>query len=541
MKMKRILAIVLSFLLVFGLLPAAFAAGVMAGDVSGDGEITAEDARLCLRQAVGLEQYEKGSREYLACDVTKDGEVTAEDARLILRAAVGLEALHTHEFGAWEPEKDDTGALTGKHFRTCECGEKETEDCAYGELTAVSENKEPTCTEPAIFEKVCSVCGGKATETKEALGHSFGEWKPEKDGKGALTGKHIRECACGATETEDCAYGEWVAVSENKEPTCTKPAVSEKSCSVCGGKVTDTKEALGHQFGDEKLSPDQYQTCARCGEKFPYFNTLVNVLKNGAHTYTGFSESINSGKVTKHKFYISLAAKAAAKLAGETLDEETIIKQFTDEMTNAELEYGNYAYQRPINNDNFYRVGLPTVCDLREEDIQSITVEEKEGIDFLASLPDVVKIKSLYSSASFDFDLSEKIKKANIGSVLKVTVTLKDEKYADIKDPASETAMMRGMDQDLRLLVQELNQSEDIDGMKYEMKCEKATSKGKIIYYLDAVTMLPIAAIYDVNIDTTENFTLDMKLAGVRMMDGSMTIEMNNKSCNYYFFDSYFG
>ena len=63
------------------------------GDVSGDNEITAEDARLALRAAVGLESYAPGSAEFLAADATKDGEITAEDARLILRAAVGLENL----------------------------------------------------------------------------------------------------------------------------------------------------------------------------------------------------------------------------------------------------------------------------------------------------------------------------------------------------------------------------------------------------------------------------------------------------------------
>lgn len=65
----------------------------LPGDVSGDGEVTAEDARLALRAAVGLENYAAGSPELLAADASKDGEITSEDARLILRAAVGLETL----------------------------------------------------------------------------------------------------------------------------------------------------------------------------------------------------------------------------------------------------------------------------------------------------------------------------------------------------------------------------------------------------------------------------------------------------------------
>ena len=61
------------------------------GDVDGDAEITAADARLALRRAVELEDYAVGSDRFVACDVDHNGEVTAADARLILRAAVELE------------------------------------------------------------------------------------------------------------------------------------------------------------------------------------------------------------------------------------------------------------------------------------------------------------------------------------------------------------------------------------------------------------------------------------------------------------------
>lgn len=71
--------------------------GSRPGDVNGDNEITAEDARLALRCAVGLETYEKDSAAYKACDMDGDGSVTAADARVILRAAVGLPAEETEE------------------------------------------------------------------------------------------------------------------------------------------------------------------------------------------------------------------------------------------------------------------------------------------------------------------------------------------------------------------------------------------------------------------------------------------------------------
>ena len=61
------------------------------GDLDGDGSVTAADARLVLRAAVGLETFDADQTFY--ADVDYDKAVTAADARLVLRAAVGLEKL----------------------------------------------------------------------------------------------------------------------------------------------------------------------------------------------------------------------------------------------------------------------------------------------------------------------------------------------------------------------------------------------------------------------------------------------------------------
>ena len=56
-----------------------------AGDVDGDGKVSAADARLALRMSVSLEKVD------MKADVDKDGKISASDARLILRKSVGLE------------------------------------------------------------------------------------------------------------------------------------------------------------------------------------------------------------------------------------------------------------------------------------------------------------------------------------------------------------------------------------------------------------------------------------------------------------------
>lgn len=59
------------------------------GDLDNDGKISAADARIALRLAVGLDEM-TDSLAY-AADIDGDNKVTAADARLLLRIAVGLE------------------------------------------------------------------------------------------------------------------------------------------------------------------------------------------------------------------------------------------------------------------------------------------------------------------------------------------------------------------------------------------------------------------------------------------------------------------
>ena len=60
------------------------------GDVDGDGEVTAEDARRALRLSVHLD-YDLEPQYVHAADVNGDEKVTAEDARTILRLAIEME------------------------------------------------------------------------------------------------------------------------------------------------------------------------------------------------------------------------------------------------------------------------------------------------------------------------------------------------------------------------------------------------------------------------------------------------------------------
>lgn len=59
------------------------------GDLNGDGEILANDARLALRASAKLEQLTE--EQFLAADVDGNGQVLANDARQILRYSARLQ------------------------------------------------------------------------------------------------------------------------------------------------------------------------------------------------------------------------------------------------------------------------------------------------------------------------------------------------------------------------------------------------------------------------------------------------------------------
>ena len=65
-----------------------FSSAAIQGDVNGDGKVAAVDARLALRNSVGLEKFDKNKTA--RADMNGDGKITAADARSILRKSVGL-------------------------------------------------------------------------------------------------------------------------------------------------------------------------------------------------------------------------------------------------------------------------------------------------------------------------------------------------------------------------------------------------------------------------------------------------------------------
>ena len=85
---RKFISVFLSLLLLLSLcsyIPCS-AAAFIPGDASGDGKITAEDARLILRNSVCSEAFT--NEQLIAADIDGDGIITAADARYALLIAV---------------------------------------------------------------------------------------------------------------------------------------------------------------------------------------------------------------------------------------------------------------------------------------------------------------------------------------------------------------------------------------------------------------------------------------------------------------------
>lgn len=84
--MKKFISVILAVVLGCSMISVTAFAETMSGDVNGDGNITAIDARKILQLVAGIEKAE----DQTLYDVNGDGKVAAIDARIVLQIVAGL-------------------------------------------------------------------------------------------------------------------------------------------------------------------------------------------------------------------------------------------------------------------------------------------------------------------------------------------------------------------------------------------------------------------------------------------------------------------
>ena len=100
---------------------------------------------------------------------------------------------------------------------------------------------------------------------------------------------------------------------------------------------------------------------------------------------------------------------------------------------------------------------------------------------------------------------------------------------------------MRILGSDLRKLVTEMPSGDlEEEGMSVKMALKDITSDCTVVYYFDAETNAPLAAVYALKLAMDEHVTMDFSLEKISVMSGTMDMTMISTDYTYFFFGDYF-
>lgn len=118
---------------------------------------------------------------------------------------------------------------------------------------------EPTCLEPGVKSRRCSICNQRADVTNiSPLGHDWNDWVIDIEATQSAVGIKSRTCKlCNEKQSAEIAklsldghehtFGEWELT---KAPTCTEKGQETRSCTVCGEKENMVIMSVGHSYGN---------------------------------------------------------------------------------------------------------------------------------------------------------------------------------------------------------------------------------------------------------------------------------------------------
>jgi hypothetical protein len=123
-----------------------------------------------------------------------------------------------------------------------------------------------TCIDEGKEFYICTLCGEKKSEVKEAVGHNWANIRlVSGDCESGMT-YHQRCRSCAAERDTTYKAGEHLPDLENPgrtyNPTCTEEGFTYFYCELCGERLKEVLPATGHSYGEDGL-------CAVCGEEKP--------------------------------------------------------------------------------------------------------------------------------------------------------------------------------------------------------------------------------------------------------------------------------
>ena len=245
-----------------------------------------------------------------------------------------------HSFGNWTTTKEATEEAEGSKERTCTvCGYKVTEAIAKLEHKHTYSD---SWTKDATHHWHASTCGHEVTEGKAA--HTFGDWTTTKEPTEEETGTREKSCTvCGYKVTEAIAKLEH---KHTYSDSWTKDVTHHWHASTCGHDVTDSKAA--HTFGDwtttkeptEEAECSRERSCTVCG----YTETEEGIIC----TADNVAEIITSLKASENPYTIIVTGE----ISSDTISAiSTALKGNTSVKVN--LDLGNTTGLTSIGNSTF--------------------------------------------------------------------------------------------------------------------------------------------------------------------------------------------
>lgn len=262
LKSVSLFAVTLTVLL----LSVLAANATLCGDVSGDGAITADDARTVLRASVALEQLTE--ELVLIADVDNNGKITAKDARTVLRMSVSLEP--TAHYFKGEVTLEPTCLTAGTMLKTCtECDEEAytVEIEALGHDNTVEIVETVTCDKDGLEKHTCSLCGN-VEDVIVPLGHIW----------------NMPDSTC--TEDQYCERGNHTGAQKKGHSTawgkCTRCSIfnTEKyatEAATIKAKFNEAKTAFDTAYSfnsyNSMLDGISWKVLPRTAQAKPYYQT----------------------------------------------------------------------------------------------------------------------------------------------------------------------------------------------------------------------------------------------------------------------------
>lgn len=301
---------------------SVFAANAaLSGDVSGDGAITADDARTVLRVSVSLDKLT--DEMMLIADVDEDGKVSAADARDVLRMSVSLDPI-VHYYKK-EVTLEPTCTTSGTLLKTCtECDEAPftVEIEALGHENVVEAIEVVTCDKDGLEKHTCSRCGN-VEEIVIPLGHIWNiPTSTCTEDQYCTRGNHIGEAKKGhTTQWGKCTRCNIFNTEKYASQAATLKAKIPEAITAIDTGYTYINESIGAatwlQIKATKAKPQYekakaaykaaYDVCGDIPEFSAIKTNLLNALTNTDKILAAI-DTINAEKYVNSENYESLIA-----------------------------------------------------------------------------------------------------------------------------------------------------------------------------------------------------------------------------------------